>query len=281
MATATQIKNFIDRLSKLAINECNKRSKKVLPSVCIAQACLETGYGTSGLMTKAHAYFGIKWSKGCGYDCYSSSTWEVISGSRVTIQAGFRAYKNDADSVKDYYDLITGSSRYAGAINNKSASSTIKAIHEGGYATNPSYQSKIMNIINTYNLTQYDKCMTGINSSTPVSKPVTSTNSTVTYTVKKGDTLSAIAKKYNTTYQKIASDNGIKNPNLIRIGQVLKINTNQKNTSTSSITYYTVKKGDTLSAIAKKYGTSVNNIVKLNNIKNPNLIYPNQKIRVK
>lgn len=46
---------------------------------------------------------------------------------------------------------------------------------------------------------------------------------TVTYTVKKGDTLSAIAKKYGTTYQKIAKDNGIKNPNLITVGQKLKI----------------------------------------------------------
>lgn len=47
------------------------------------------------------------------------------------------------------------------------------------------------------------------------------------------------------------------------------------------IEYYTIKSGDTLSAIAKKYGTTVNQIVSWNNIKNPNLIYPNQKIRVK
>lgn len=46
---------------------------------------------------------------------------------------------------------------------------------------------------------------------------------TVTYTVKKGDTLSSIAKKYGTTYQKIAKDNGIKNPNFIKVGQKLKI----------------------------------------------------------
>lgn len=45
--------------------------------------------------------------------------------------------------------------------------------------------------------------------------------------------------------------------------------------------YYTIKRGDTLGAIAKKYGTTVNQIVQWNNIKNPNLIYPNQKIRVK
>ena len=56
---------------------------------------------------------------------------------------------------------------------------------------------------------------------------------------------------------------------------------NQLVGSKPKVEYYTVKSGDTLSAIAKKYGTSINNIVKLNNIKNPNLIYPNQKLRVK
>lgn len=51
----------------------------------------------------------------------------------------------------------------------------------------------------------------------------TPTTKTFTYTVKKGDTLSEIAQKYGTTYQKIAADNGIKNPNLIYVGQKLKI----------------------------------------------------------
>lgn len=54
-----------------------------------------------------------------------------------------------------------------------------------------------------------------------------------------------------------------------------------KVTGKVSASYYTVKKGDTLSGIASRYKTSVNNLVKLNGIKNPNLIYPGQKIRVK
>lgn len=48
-------------------------------------------------------------------------------------------------------------------------------------------------------------------------------NTTITYTVKSGDTLSEIAKKFNTTYQEIARKNNIKNPNKIYVGQVLKI----------------------------------------------------------
>lgn len=59
----------------------------------------------------------------------------------------------------------------------------------------------------------------------PAASAPKTTTKTITYTVKKGDTLSGIAKKYGTTYQKIAADNGIKNPNYIKVGQKLKIKT--------------------------------------------------------
>ncbi len=96
-----------------------------------------------------------------------------------------------------------------------------------------------------------------------------------TYKVVKGDTLSSIATKYNTTYQKLAKYNNIKNPNIINVGQVIKIPV------TSSEEYYIVKKGDTLTKIAKKYNTPVNQLVSWNNIKNANLINVGQKLRVK
>src|SRR5690606_24658011 len=107
---------------------------------------------------------------------------------------------------------------------------------------------------------------------------------TATYTVKKGDTLSHIAKRFGTTVNELVRLNNIKNPNLIYVGQKLKINgtASSKNTSNSKAQYYTVKKGDTLSHIAARYKTSVSKLVKLNpSIKNPNLIFPGQKIRVK
>lgn len=105
----------------------------------------------------------------------------------------------------------------------------------------------------------------------------------VVYTVKSGDTLSGIAKKYNTTYQKLAVYNGIKNPNLIRVGQKIKI-PNVANAAPTPVVkevVYTVKRGDTLSAIAKKYGTTYQKIAADNGIKNPNLIRVGQKLTIK
>ena len=101
------------------------------------------------------------------------------------------------------------------------------------------------------------------------------------YIVKKGDTLSGIASKYGTTYQVLASYNGISNPDLIGVGQVIKIpnGTMSHITNTSSRTYI-VKSGDTLSSIANKYGTTYQKIAKDNNISNPNKIYPGQKLTI-
>lgn len=127
----------------------------------------------------------------------------------------------------------------------------------------------------------WDKYAGGSGTPTPQPAPQPApapTPSGTTYTVKKGDTLSGIAAKFGTTYQKIAADNGIADPNKIYPGQVLKIN---GGSSSSSAEYYTVQKGDNLSKIASKYGTTVNQLVSWNNISNPNLIYPGQKLRVR
>ena len=157
MATKDQVNAFIAKLAAIARKEYLTRDKWVLPSVCIAQAALETGWGTSGLMTKANAFFGIKAGSSWKGKVYSSKTNECYDGKTYTqITAAFRAYDSLEESVADYYNLICGSSRYAGAVNNGNAESAITAIKNGGYATSPTYIKNVMNIINSYNLTQYD-----------------------------------------------------------------------------------------------------------------------------
>ncbi|HWK22066.1 MAG TPA: LysM peptidoglycan-binding domain-containing protein [Ureibacillus sp.] len=117
---------------------------------------------------------------------------------------------------------------------------------------------------------------TATTSTTTASKSTTSTTSTSTYTVKSGDTLSGIAKKYGTTYTAIMKANGLSSTS-IRVGQKLQIGgaattstttTSKSTASTSTSTNtYTVKSGDTLSGIAKKYGTTYTAIMQLNNLK--------------
>lgn len=109
-------------------------------------------------------------------------------------------------------------------------------------------------------------------SSAPIQAPATST-----YTVRSGDTLSSIAAKFGTNYQTLASLNGISNPNLIYVGQALRVN----GSANAGSVYYTVRAGDNLSAIASRYGTSYQSIAALNGLSNPNLIYAGQTLKIK
>lgn len=94
------------------------------------------------------------------------------------------------------------------------------------------------------------------------------------YTVRRGDTLWGISRKFGTSINSIVALNGIKNPNLIYAGEVFKI----PSARSEQAVIYTVKRGDTLWGISRKFGTTVENLVKLNSVKNPNLIYVGEKL---
>lgn len=103
---------------------------------------------------------------------------------------------------------------------------------------------------------------------------VSNNESNLVYAVHEGDTLSMIAEKYQTDYQKLASYNGIMNPDFIKAGDFIRIPS-----STEAVTY-TVKKGDTLFKIALQFNTSVDALANLNQIKNKDLIIEGQKLKI-
>lgn len=108
------------------------------------------------------------------------------------------------------------------------------------------------------------------------------TENYIRYKIQRGDTLYKIAIKYNTTVNELVRINNIKNPNVIYANQTLLIPTKNNSISNGNDdknnTIYIVRKGDTLYSIAKKYNTTVQTIVSNNNIRNPNLIYPGERL---
>ena len=90
----------------------------------------------------------------------------------------------------------------------------------------------------------------------------------------------AISRRYGVSIQDLVNWNNIKNPNLIYAGNTLVIYTNSSGGSQTSENTYIVKKRDTLWGISMRYGTTVNRLVALNGIRNRNLIYPGQIIRL-
>jgi LysM repeat protein len=105
------------------------------------------------------------------------------------------------------------------------------------------------------------------------------------YTVRAGDTLAKIAARYGTTVWKLASLNGIPNPNYIRVGQVLCIRPGGAPPPPPPPPpphqggfWYTVQRGDTLGNLGWRFGWSASYLANANNICNPNLIYVGQKL---
>lgn len=106
--------------------------------------------------------------------------------------------------------------------------------------------------------------------------PVAPVPATTVYIVKSGDTLSAIALRFHTTVADLVMRNHILNPDHIIPGERILI-ANEK--GQSSVTY-TVKPGDTLTSIANNHQTTVSELIRLNNIKNPDLIFPGQRLLI-
>lgn len=116
--------------------------------------------------------------------------------------------------------------------------------------------------------------LNGANEVTPTKSP-----DAIRYTVKRGDTLWGIAKKFGVTVSAVVNANNIRNPNLIYVGEVFII-PHMTSAESFGYTLYTVRRGDTLWGISRNFGTSINSIVTLNGIENPNLIYAGEVFKI-
>lgn len=107
--------------------------------------------------------------------------------------------------------------------------------------------------------------------------PIFEEENVITYSVQPGDTLYSISKYFGVPIDKIVSENNLDDPDMLAINQVLRIPI--KKPTLPGV--YTVRPGDTLYSLAKKYDTTVSELINLNRITTPNLIYPGQQIKTR
>lgn len=154
----------------------NQKSSGILASISLAQFILESGYGKTELAVNANNCFGMK--KSLSGNTWPGSTWDGASiytkqtkeqnsdGSEYTITADFRKYPCVEDSIADHSAYLLGAKngsvlRYAGIAGITDYKAVAQLIKDGGYATDVSYVSKLCNIIEKWNLTQYDVASSG------------------------------------------------------------------------------------------------------------------------
>lgn len=167
-------KNAAEFIAKIApLCQADYKVHKILPSLSIAQACLESGYGTSDLYVYGSAAFGIKASSGWTGRIFRKSSAEVIDGSTVFLDSDFRAYDILSDSVADHGAFLQ-KSRYKSVVGETDFTKAAAAVKAAGYATDPDYPSKLAKIYREQNLSRYDSVASDLN--TAVSAPNTAAN---------------------------------------------------------------------------------------------------------
>jgi Muramidase (flagellum-specific) len=121
-------------------------------SLTLAQAALESNWGRSGLTQKANNLFGIKGVGPAG--SVTMATTEYADGRATQVQAAFRAYNSWEESISDHSALLSRP-RYKKALN-ADGRTAAREVAAAGYATDPGYADKLISLMNTYDLYQYD-----------------------------------------------------------------------------------------------------------------------------
>lgn len=144
-------KDFFNTLGPIA---AKYDSYGLYPSVMLAQAALESQFGESQLSFDYNNYFGIK-AHG-HHRSVRLSTTEYYSDEPTTITDSFCVYNSPNDCFQDYAELLTENENYSEVIGAASPAMAARALQAGGYATDPAYASKLVQLINEYNLTRFD-----------------------------------------------------------------------------------------------------------------------------
>ena len=155
MASSAQAKAFINEIAYIIQEEAKARDYKVCSPI-IAQACIESAFGTSSLGYRWHNYFGMKCgSPWKGKSVNLSTKEEYVPGQLSTIRDNFRVYDSMENGVKGYFDFIS-TKRYANLKEAKTPKEYLELIKKDGYATSNSYVNTNMNCINRYDLERFD-----------------------------------------------------------------------------------------------------------------------------
>ena len=151
-------KDFISAIAPAA--RASQVTTNIPASFVIAEAALESGWGSSQLFTQANNIFGVKADKAWTGPTLSMPTHEFENGASVLVNALWRKYSDQLSCITDHAQFLLNNERYKPAFQTATVGGFVNAVAAAGYATDPQYASKIMEIVNFHNLTQYDEVKT-------------------------------------------------------------------------------------------------------------------------
>ena len=155
---SSEKQDFIDKVAPEAVKL--KATYQVLPSITIAQAILESDWGQSQLTAKYNNLFGVKGDR--TENTKEMTTQQYLNGEWKTVTARFRVYASYRDSLLEHAQLFHkgttwNANQYQHFLAAKNYQEAAKALETDGYATDPGYAEKLIELIQQYHLDDYDK----------------------------------------------------------------------------------------------------------------------------
>ena len=223
--TSAMVNDYISKYKTIAKTDMAKYG--IPASITLAQGILESGAGTGPLSMQANNHFGIK--------CHKEWTGPSIKYDDDAEQECFRKYSDPFESYNDHSVFLSNRPRYAllFKLKKNDYKAWAKGLKNAGYATDVNYPSKLIGLIERYQLFQYDNEVLGNDFNQVVQtvqenepsfqkqQPNLSASNSV-HIVEKGDTLFSISKKYNISISELKQKNGISDT-AISLGQTLQI----------------------------------------------------------
>ena len=295
---------YIKTYKDIAIREM--KTHKIPASITLAQGLLESGAGNSALAREAKNHFGIKCHKG-----WTGDTYTMDDDAKDEC---FRKYKNAEESFRDHSEFLTTRSRYSALFDLKITDykGWAKGLKAAGYATNPKYAQLLIDRIELYDLTQYDKIALGqikesdiepiapeaeeyfelayspedksvfpLADMTPEGRFLYENNGVLFVFAKEGETPEGLAKAFGLKMKRFCQYNCLKHPEevVFHSGDVVYLDKLRNRNWKAKP--YTVQEGETLRDVALRFAVKPRSIQHMNGVKDGERLFKGQVLRLR
>lgn len=275
---------YINQYKDLAIREMLQY--RIPASITLAQAVFESGAGRSRLARLGNNHFGIK--------CHDW-TGRTIAEDDDALGECFRAYDHPLQSFEDHSKFLVNSSRYRRlfSLSMQDYRGWAHGLKACGYATNPRYAHKLIELIELYKLYVYDSArsydhamveysgnQTVINQAKPL-HPIAIFNKNYYIRARRGDTFKLIGEEIGVSYKKIAKYNERDKDDALTEGEIIFLKKKRKKAPKAFKNRpHVVKNGESLYIIAQIYGMRLSSLYKLNDFTPDHTIHVGDVVRV-
>lgn len=277
-------KKYIDQYADMAVHQMKKYG--IPASITLAQGLLESGAGTSRLAREGNNHFGIK----CGGRW--NGPYMLVTDDAPNEK--FRVYKNAKESYEDHSKFLKNGRRYAFLFDLRLTDykGWARGLKKAGYATNPRYAISLIEVIERYDLHEYDKGKHRHHKGEKhkqakkrkerFNRPIYRCNGQYYLVVHAGDSYTSLARMLKEKEEKLREYNDALPGQYLHPGDVVYLGKKQKKAAKElKRNYHIMEAGETLHAISQRYGIRLGSLCKMNPIKGNRIFKEGDRIRIR